>query len=588
MEIDISPAARVRQAPPSDPVRDVVPTRSERPHIPAALQLTAFGPMPDDYAVSLGRLLLLAALGAGACLVGVELMITAVALPGIVAHFGDWTLIRHASWVVNGYLLAYIATMPLAGRAADRYGLPLLFQLALLVFAAGSLLAGAAQTLDQLIAARVLQGMGGGAIVPLATAGASHLFAGAPRARALGAVAALTFLGMAIGPFAGAAVLETFEIAPVLDDAGLRRTLAFDLLAPAWRWVFYLGAPVAILAMAYLWAAAPAWPRSRAGAGLDLLGAALFTVALAAALLALTWVGEEAGPLDPAILALIAIAATILVVLRLRTAREPFLEPRLFTDRIFASAMLVSLLTGYALATAIVGGAVFVDRVRYGGPEEQRIALGALAGAMALGALGSGFVLRRTGVVLISLFGLGLGTAGLGLLAFSRPSTALIVLAAGLALFGLGFGVTVTPRSTAAVEALGRGAYGVASAGVTVARMLGMAVGLAVLTAIGSNRIKALSVVEVDQAARDAVLPPGLRGRPLEDGLVVEALERWAAGEAAGILTGLFAIAAAVMVLAIVPALMMGRGNTGDGEDAADTAGRGAARDDEGEAALAL
>ena len=73
---------------------------------------------------------------------------------------------------------------------------------------------------------------------------------------------------------------------------------------------------------------------------------------------------------------------------------DPFLDPRLFRSVPFSSAALVSLLTGYAFATAIIGGAVFVDRVLYGGPDEQRLALGALAGATALGALVSGFVVR--------------------------------------------------------------------------------------------------------------------------------------------------------------------------------------------------
>jgi hypothetical protein len=107
------------------------------------------------------------------------------------------------------------------------------------------------------------------------------------------------------------------------------------------------------------------------------------------------------------------------------------------------------------------------------------------------------------------------------------------------------------------VEALGRNAFGLASAGVTVARMLGMGIGLAALTVLGSNKIQSLSVVLTDQAARDAVLPAGLQGRPLEDYLVVDALESWAAGQAASILSTLFVVAAAVTALAILPTLAM-------------------------------
>jgi MFS family permease len=538
--------------------------------------------------------LLLAALSLGVLLVGVELLITAVALPRIVPDLADWTELRRASWIINAYLVAYVATMPLAGRAADRFGLPALFGLSLLVFGLGSLLCGAAQDLDGLIAARVIQGIGGGAVVPLATAGASHLYDGHGRARALGIIGAMTFLGMALGPFAGAAVLDTLELGPALAAAGQSGGPIFDLLVPSWRWIFYLGAPFALLAAAYAWAASPAWPRAREPGHLDLLGAAFFTIAVSCALLALTWLGTPDAPggeRGVAALAAVAAMAAVAATLRFRTARQPFLELRFFRERTFSGAVLLSLLTGYALATAIIGGAVFVDRVRYGGPDEQRLALGGLAAAMAAGALVSGFALRRLGVLLLSLAGLAVGVGGLVILARSGPDSGLDIPVAGLVLFGLGFGLTVTPRSTAAVEALGRSAFGLASAGVTVARMLGMAVGLAVLTALGANRIEALSVVLSDAAARDAVLPPELRGRPLQDGLVVDVLERWASEQAAGILAGLFAIAALVMLLAVLPALQMrGAGLAGravDGQTAPETGGTPSG-DDDARAALAL
>jgi MFS family permease len=505
------------------------------------------------------RAVLLAAFSIGAMLVGAELMITAVALPAVINDIAGWTELRRASWIVNGYLLAYIAAMPLAGRAADRVGLPRLLIGGLLVFAAGSLLAGAAQSLDGLIAARVLQGFGGGTVVPLATAGAGHLYESHRRSRALGIVGAATFLGMALGPFVGALILVGFELGPAFDAAGQASSTAAAYLAPAWRWVFYLGAPLAVVVAIVIWAATPGWRDVHRPGRLDLLGAALFTVALGATLLALTWLGTEAGPggSGVAVAALVAVAAGLATIVHsLRTA-DPFLDLRAFRDRVLGSAVLVSLLTGYALATAIVGAAVFVDRVRYGGPGEQQVALGALAAAMALGALVSGFIVRRLGVVPVSVVGLMVGAAGLGVLAVATPGTALTVYALALAVFGLGFGLSVTPRSTAAMEALGREAYGTAAAAVTVARMLGMGVGLAILTGLGSSRIEALSVVLVDQAARDAVLPADLHGRPLQDPFVVDALETWAAGQAAGILAGLMAVAAVVMLVAILPAVAM-------------------------------
>ncbi len=120
---------------------------------------------------------LLAVVAIGAFLSGLELMITAVALPAIVVDLADWTELRAASWIINGYLLVSIVVMPLAGQLADRHGVRRVFLWALVVFVVGSVLAGRAASLGELIAGRLVQAVGGGALVPVATAAASHLYA---------------------------------------------------------------------------------------------------------------------------------------------------------------------------------------------------------------------------------------------------------------------------------------------------------------------------------------------------------------------------------------------------------------------------
>jgi MFS family permease len=504
------------------------------------------------------RLVLLAVLCLASALVGVELMATSVALPSIVEHLADWTQLRRASWVINGYLLAYIAVMPLAGRAADRFGLSRLLMLALGLFAIGSVAAGTAGSLDTLVVGRVVQGLGGGAILPLATAGASHLFDGPARARALGAVGGANFLGMALGPFVGATVLERFDLGPALLAADMGGQAVFGLLVPAWRWIFLLGAPAALVALVWTWAVSGSWIEERTRASLDLVGATLVTTALATGLIWLTTLGDQSdGPPWTLLAGIVSIGATVAAARHMRRTPDPFLDPIVLRDRVTRSAVLVSVLTGYALATAIVASAVWVDRVRYGGPAEQRLVLGSLALAMAIGAIGAGYLLRRMAIVCLGLVGLGLAIGGLLLLGSAGRDTAQGVLLVGLGAFGLGYGLTETPRTTAAVESLGPRLFGMASATVTVARMAGMGVGLAVLTAFGTERIETLSVVLTDDAARDAVLPPALQGRPLGDPLVVDVLEAWASAQAASILAGLFLVAALVLVLAIVPTLML-------------------------------
>lgn len=518
-------------------------------------------------------IVLLIVFGTGVFLAGLELMVTAVALPSILKDLADpsgasaWIELRKASWIINGYLLVYIVTMPLAGRLADLWGARRLFMGALAVFIVGSALAGAAQDLDQLIAARLVQGVGGGVLVPVGTAAASHLFAGSARPRALGAIGALTFLGMAAGPVAGAAILSTIHAddALGLTASGSASPIAM-VLAPAWRWVFYLNIPVGLAAMTLAWAASPGWETARRSGRIDLLGAFWFGVALVAGLVGLTLVGarDVAGTeVDPvlvtaALLALSAVAAVIAVVRGLRV-EDPFLDPRLFRSVSFSSAALVSLLTGYGFATAIIGGAVFVDRVLYGGPDQQRLALGALAGATALGALVSGFVVRVLSLRLVTMAGLALSIAALVVMASWTSAVGIETVAVALGAFGFGFGLTVTPRSTAAVEAAGRRAFGVASAVVTVARMIGMAVGLAILTAYGSTTIDRLAdEIYATPTSYVQFIPEALRDRPLKDPFVVQALEEWASREAASIMVGLFLVAGIVMAAAVLPSLALG------------------------------
>ena len=223
----------------------------------------------------------------GVLLGGAELMVVAIALPSIVADFGGWADLGRVSWIVNAYLLAYVIAMPLAGRGADLWGARRLYVVALLLFIIGSAgaglsrMAGPENGLAWLIGWRVVQGFGGGALVPLSMALASHLFRGRQRSAALGLEGAATYIGMAIGPAYGAWVLLSFNVPiPGLDVA-------------SWQWIFLLNVPIGIVTLLLIYVVAGGIETPRVSGRLDLVGAALLSIALAAGIGGITASGAN-------------------------------------------------------------------------------------------------------------------------------------------------------------------------------------------------------------------------------------------------------------------------------------------------------
>jgi len=490
----------------------------------------------------------------GVLLGGAELMVVAIALPSIVADFGGWNDLARVSWIVNAYLLAYVVAMPLAGRGADLWGARRLYVVALLLFVVGSAgaglsrLAGAEDGLAWLIGWRVVQGFGGGALVPLSMALASHLFSGRARAAALGIEGAATYIGMAIGPAYGAWVLLNFNLPiPGLDLAN-------------WQWIFLLNVPIGLVTLVLIYIVAGGIETPRVRARLDLGGAVILSLALVAGIGAVTVSGAN-GWTDPLVLgglAISAVAFTAFWRFELRSA-TPLVDLRLFMDRAFSAANAVSLLTGYALATAIIGGPVFVNRVLFGSDAQASVALTGLTLAIAGGALAGGVLTGLIGERIVTVAGVLLSAVGLWFALGWGVGTDLDRLVRDLALFGIGFGLTVSPRATAAVEAAGAGAYGVASAMLQITRTIGMSIGLALLTSIGQNQIDELSRLINDPGQRDALVVE--LGRPEFVGVdpqtslaLVALLESWSQGEAAGVLRLVFTIALGVTVATLLPA----------------------------------
>jgi hypothetical protein len=332
----------------------------------------------------------------------------------------------------------------------------------------------------------------------------------------------------------------------------------------AWQWIFFLNVPAGIITLLLIYVVAGGVETPRTPGRIDLVGALLISVALLSGIGALTVAGER-GWADPLILGGFAVAvaslvAFVVVELRMRT---PLIDPRLFANRSFSASNAVSLLTGYTLATAIIGGPVFVNRVLNAGADQSALALTALTAAIAVGAVAGGLLSAVAGERLTAVLGVALTAAGLFLAIGWGTDTGIDRLARDLAIFGGGFGLTVSPRATAAVEAAGASAYGVASAMLQITRTVGMSVGLALLTSIGQNRINDLTALINDPARRDALVtqlghPEFVGVDPRSSLALVDLLEVWSRQEAADVLSLVLTIALGVALATILPALLVG------------------------------
>jgi MFS family permease len=468
--------------------------------------------------------------------------------------------LQRATPIISGFLLGYIAVLPLIGRLADLVARQRILLVCLMVFVLGSAITAVAVELPVLVGGRVLQGVGGGGLVPATLALVADLWPPGRRGTPLGVVGAVQELGSVLGPVLGALVLAVADwraifwlnavagllLAGLVVVVGGRRpsrprvlvsvvavaavVVGCLALAAPERLVtdVTLGVPfvpfeghtarlltpigVVALALAVVWgvlALVGAWPvLSRA----DLPGAFLLGTALGC--LVLTFAAsdperEVVGPWGYALLP-VAVVTAAAYLWRHRVAAEPLVARDVVRGRARAG-LLVSLLVGVALVAVVVDVPVLARLTLTDSQTEAALVLVRFLVAVPVGALVGGWALRRMpeGVVCVA----GLAVAAVGLGAMSRwgdgsleSPWATVV----LVLVGLGVGATLAPVNNVALASAPDDAHGVASSLVVVARMVGMVVGLALLTAIGLHRYY-LAVADLpDQTDADALLGAGL------------------------------------------------------------------------------
>ena len=408
-----------------------------------------------------GRGVLLATVG-GSALAMLDGTIVNVALPAIGEELD--AAMSGLQWVVSGYLLTLSALILVAGSLGDRIGRRRVYLVGVVWFALASLACGLAPTLEVLVAARVLQGVGGALLTPGSLALIQASFRPGDRGRAIGAWSALGGVAAAVGPFVGGWLVQV----------------------ASWRWAFLLNLPVAALVV---WSTLRFVPESRdaaAPARTDLVGALLATGALAA----VTWAVialPELGATPTVVAALVGgVAAAAGFVLVEARVREPMLPPSIFSSRQFTGANLVTLVVYAAL-----GGTLFLlvlqlqQSVGYG-PVQAGVALLPITVLMLLLSSRAGALAQRIGPRLPMTVGPLMIAGGLALLAGVGPGDAYALdVLPGLVVFGLGLALTVAPLTTTVLAAAEVAHAGLASAvNNAVARAAGL-LAVALLPVIG-------------------------------------------------------------------------------------------------------
>jgi EmrB/QacA subfamily drug resistance transporter len=399
-------------------------------------------------------------------LAALDQTIVATALPTIVGDLGG---LSHISWVVTAYLLAQTAVTPLYGKLGDMYGRKVVLQVGLVIFLAGSALCGLSKSLDELIAFRALQGLGGGGLMVSAQAAIGDVVPPSERGRYTGLFGAVFGLASVAGPLLGGFLTGHLS----------------------WRWIFYVNLPLGVIALFVLAAALPA-AGERVHHKVDYLGTLLLAAGVSAIVLAASLGGNSYAWGSPEIIGMVAAGVLLLAIFPLaeRRAAEPVLPLKLLANRVFSVTSAVGFVVGFALFGAVTYLPLFLQVVKGASPTGSGLQLLPLMGGLLITSIGSGQIITRTGrYKAFPIAGTAVMTVGLYLLSTLDPNSGHGLIYLFMFILGLGLGLVMQVLVLAVQNAVDYSDLGVATSGATLFRSIGGSLGTAVLGAIFSNRL---------------------------------------------------------------------------------------------------